>query len=102
MIDEGVFERNKGKFPKGANIIGSMIVLTIKRNQDGTIEKYKARLVFLGNQQDESSYDCIKSGTARSATVKMLVSLQAKTGGVSMYGLGCERCLSKVPCKRRH
>ena len=84
MIDEGVFEENKGKFPKGANIIGSMIVLTIKRNQDGTIDKYKARLVCLGNQQDESSYDCIKSGTARSATVKMLVSLQAKTGGVSM------------------
>ena len=84
MIDEGVFEENKEKFKKGANIIGSMIVLTIKRNQDGSIDKYKARLVCLGNQQDESSYDCIKSGTARAATVKMLISLQAKTGVASM------------------
>ena len=84
MFDDGVFEEHLGPFPEGANIIGAMIVLQIKRNQDGSIDKYKARLVCLGNQQDESSYDAIKSGTARSSTVKLIISLQAKTRGVSM------------------
>ena len=84
MIDDGVFDEHEGKLPPDANLIGSMMVLTIKRNQDGSIDKYKARLVCLGNQQDASSYDAIKSGTARSATVKLLISIQAKLGCVSM------------------
>ena len=84
MVDDGVFEKHKGKLPHGANLIGSMMVLLIKRNQDGSIDKYKARLVCLGNQQESSSYDAIKSGTARSATVKLLTSMQAKLGSVSM------------------
>jgi hypothetical protein len=84
MIDDGVFEEHIGPLPEGANLIGTMMVLQIKRNQDGTIDKYKGRLVCLGNQQDESSYDAIKSGTARSSTVKLLISLQAKIRGVSM------------------
>jgi hypothetical protein len=84
MTDDGVFEKHKGKLPPGANLIGSMMTLTIKRNQDGSIDKYKARLVCLGNQQEESSYDAIKSGTARSATVKLMISIQAKLGCSSM------------------
>ena len=84
MTDDGVFEKHKGKLPPGANLIGSMMVLVIKRKQDGTIDKYKARLVCLGNQQESSSYDAIKSGTARSATVKLLISIQAKMGSTSM------------------
>ena len=38
---------------KGINPIGTMWVLTVKRNTDGSIDKYKARLVALGNQQIE-------------------------------------------------
>ncbi len=64
---------------KGIIPIGTMWVLTVKRNTDGTIDKYKARLVALGNQQKEDQYDKIKSPTARSSTVKMLISIQAKT-----------------------
>ena len=72
------------QLPKGANVIGSIMILTVKRKPDGSIDKYKARLVALGNHQKESSYDMIKAGTARGSTVKMLVALQAKTQAVSM------------------
>ena len=37
--------------PSGAAIIGSMFVYKIKMNPDGSIEKYKVRLVALGNHQ---------------------------------------------------
>jgi hypothetical protein len=87
LIDEGTFEECLlGDIPPGASIVGSMMVLTIKRDptKPGEIDKYKARLVALGNQQKPSSYDDIKSGTARSASVKMLISLQAKLGSFSM------------------
>ena len=87
LIDEGTFEECLlGDIPDGASIVGSMMVLTIKRDptKPGEIDKYKARLVALGNQQKPSSYDDIKSGTARSASVKMLISLQAKLGSFSM------------------
>jgi hypothetical protein len=40
-----------GQPPSGAAIIGSMFVYKIKMNPDGTIEKYKVRLVALGNHQ---------------------------------------------------
>jgi hypothetical protein len=40
-----------GQPPRGAAIIGSMFVYKIKMNPDGTIEKYKVRLVALGNHQ---------------------------------------------------
>ncbi len=40
-----------GQPPAGAAIIGSMFVYKIKMNPDGTIEKFKVRLVALGNHQ---------------------------------------------------
>jgi hypothetical protein len=57
-----------------------MYVLQIKRHKDEarTIDKYKARLVALGCSQTKSSYDKIKSPTARSSTCKLLMALQAK------------------------
>jgi len=86
MEDEDVFEYvSKGDIPYDANIIGSMFTLTIKRNPNtGQIDKYKARLVALGNHQSPESYSKIKSMTARSASVKLLIALQAKTGAQSM------------------
>ena len=75
----------RGQLPKGANLIGTMWVLKIKRNSStGEIEKYKARLVALGNQQKDSSFDQIRSVTARGSTVKMIMAIQAKTGAHSM------------------
>jgi hypothetical protein len=84
MVEEGVYEHIK--FDNIANkkrIIGSMIVLQVKRTPDGKIDKYKARLVALGNQQTRDQYGNIKSPTARSATVKMLMAIQAKIDGHS-------------------
>ena len=40
-----------GQPPRGAAIIGSILVFKIKMNPDGTVEKFKVRLVALGNHQ---------------------------------------------------
>jgi hypothetical protein len=77
-----VFEYVQGPLPDEAKLIGSMLILQLKRNPDGTPDKYKARLVALGNQQ-ENMYKNISSSTARSASVKILASIQAKTSGYS-------------------
>ena len=39
--------------PKGKKVLRSKYVLKIKRNQDGTVNKFKVRLVMLGNMQVE-------------------------------------------------
>ena len=39
--------------PKGKKVLRSKYVLKVKRNQDGSINKYKVRLVILGNMQVE-------------------------------------------------
>lgn len=39
--------------PKGKKVIGSKWVYTVKYKSDGTIERYKARLVAMGNRQIE-------------------------------------------------
>jgi hypothetical protein len=83
---EGVFGdeiKSKDVVRLGIKVIGSMLVLTVKRKPDGSIDKYKARLVALGNQQSANQYDAISSPTARSATVKLLIAIQAKLGAKS-------------------
>jgi Reverse transcriptase (RNA-dependent DNA polymerase) len=83
-IDEVVYEIVHYKDINDAiRIIGTMIVLQVKRKTDGTIDKYKARLVALGNQQLKEQFDKIKSPTARTASVKMLVAIQAKLNALS-------------------
>ena len=83
MIADGVYITHIGQLPLDVNLIGSMLVLQIKRNPDGTIDKYKARLVAIGNQQKTDSYKNISSATPRTASVKMLISLRAKTKAYS-------------------
>jgi hypothetical protein len=84
MRADAVFHSVKyNDIPAKGNIIGSMMILQLKRHADGSIDKYKARLVGLGNQQRKNSYDLIKSPTARSSTAKMFVSIQAKRNLIS-------------------
>ena len=86
MKEEGVFGADlniEDVKRSGYKIIGTMIILTVKRLPDGTIDKYKARLVALGNQQKADQYAEISSPTARSASVKCLIALQAKTNAKS-------------------
>ncbi|MFZ7115272.1 MAG: reverse transcriptase domain-containing protein [Bacteroidota bacterium] len=84
LESEGVFEYMDKKQKYSGKIIGSMWVLQVKRSPEtGEIVKYKARLVALGNQQTEDSYSQIRSPTARSSTVKLLVAIQAKLNAYS-------------------
>lgn len=42
--------------PSNVQVIPSKLVLKVKRHSDGSVERYKARLVCLGNFQDEDDY----------------------------------------------
>ena len=88
LRDEGTYAESyipHSQLPADANVVGSMWVLQIKRDKKtGAIDEYKARLVALGNNQSNSSYKDIKSGTARNASVKLLIAIAAKTGAHSM------------------
>ena len=88
MIEEEVYDilapEEIDKLPKDTHIIGSMMNLTIKRNKiDDEIDKYKGRLVALGNQQKIDQYKNIRSPTARSSSSKLLISIQAKLNSKS-------------------
>lgn len=49
-------------------------VLRRKTNQDGDIEKYKARLVLYGNEEDDNNTDCF-SPVADYTLIKLLIQL---------------------------
>ncbi len=67
------------------NIVNTMWVLQIKRDKiTGEIDKYKARLVALGNQQKHGSYTDINSNTVRSNSVKLMLALMAQTDSEAM------------------
>jgi hypothetical protein len=53
LSEEGIFDENeKFVLPENPNILGTMWVLNIKRDKNtGDIDKYKARLVVLGNSK---------------------------------------------------
>ncbi len=52
-------------------------MLQVKRKTEGTIDKDKARLAAVGNQQSQDTFDAIKRPTARSATVKLLIRIHS-------------------------
>jgi hypothetical protein len=43
--------------PKNVRVLPSTVVLKIKRAPDGSVDRYKARIVALGCLQKESDYD---------------------------------------------
>ena len=85
MLEKGVFTEDNHQYSdidknKDTHVVGSMYVCQIKRNKKtGVIEKYKVRLVALGNQQKKGSYDDIKSSNARLESVKLMMALKVKT-----------------------
>lgn len=57
--------------PQNKKVLKNKWVFKIKRNQDGTLEKFKARLVARGNQQREGiDFDEVFAPVARFETTR--------------------------------
>jgi len=57
--------------PKDANVVGSKWVLKVKRDADGNINRYKARLVAQGYSQTQGvDYEDVFSPAARCSSIR--------------------------------
>ncbi|CAL9023794.1 unnamed protein product, partial [Prunus brigantina] len=67
--------------PANTNIVGSKWIYKIKRNSDGTVSRYKARLVAQGFSQEAGfDYDETFSPVVRHTTVRLILSLASING----------------------
>ena len=60
-----------------SSIIRSSMFLNRKNFPDGGFEKYKARLVACGDQQDKNLYDDLSSPTVSTSSVFTMLSISA-------------------------
>ena len=62
--------------PEGTNIVGSRWVLKVKRDERGSVDRYKARLVAQGYSQTKGvDYDEVFSPVARNTSIRTLLAL---------------------------
>jgi len=66
------------KVPEGASMIGSRWVMGRKLMANGTIDKWKVRLVGHGNLQKPGDYNDITSPVIDSASIRLALRLEAK------------------------
>jgi len=73
-------EKNSIPMEKLRNALSSHYEIKYKRDKNtGALTEVKARLCIHGNETDKYSFDDIKSPTARTACIKLILSLMAKT-----------------------
>jgi len=64
--------------PDGSNVMSCHMVFTVKRNSDGTIEKFKCRLVANGNTQKQGvDFDRIFSTVVKITTIRVVFAIAA-------------------------
>ena len=70
--------------PEGKNIVGSRWVLKVKHDENGSVNRFKARLVAQGYSQVKGmDYDEVFSPVARNTSVRSMLALAN----------GCKNCL---------
>lgn len=80
LIDMGTFEFIDN-LPKGRRAISSKLVFKIKRLPDGTIERYKARLVARGfSQMPGLDFDEVFSPVVKLTSIRVLCALAVRLG----------------------
>lgn len=77
------FERHKvwelTKLPEGKKAVGSKWIYKIKYNEDGTVNKYKARLVAQGfSQKFGVDYDEVYAPVAKTTTLRTLLTIAGR------------------------
>jgi len=58
-------------------IIPSSVIFDVRKNADGSVNKYKARLVAQGNHQDTSTYFDTFEDTAFARSINIMLCLAA-------------------------
>jgi histone deacetylase 1/2 len=67
--------------PKGKNVVGCKWVYKIKRKEDGTVDRYKARLIAKGfKQQYGIDYEETFSPVVKAATIRLVLSIVVSKG----------------------
>ncbi|XP_059285828.1 uncharacterized mitochondrial protein AtMg00820-like [Lycium ferocissimum] len=79
--------------PAEASIIGSKWIYSVKKKSDGTLERYKARLVAQGyKQQYGLDYDETLFPLAKMMTIRLLLTITSVKQRATSSN-GCEKCI---------